>query len=292
MFAISVRRSEMGMIKFKEYHERLIKGVKEVMESRNFQEFLRFSAKFHKYSFGNALLIWGQYPKASHVSGMRTWNSIGRHVRKGEKGIAIFAPLIKKQKDVNDKEPIGSGSPDEKESKRLIGFRAVYVWDIAQIEGKSVPELETETPVMNGDPDQLFNRILQVSPIPVSFEEISGKANGYYVPKEKRIVLSGSLMAEEKSKTLLHELAHHLSFCNYVEGEKADKDRPTEEVIAEGAAFMASAHFDLDSSGYSFPYVASWSKDPEAVLTAGRDIRNIAVQLIEMIEGVVRCESV
>jgi antirestriction protein ArdC len=275
----------MGIIKFKEYQERLINGVKEVLESKSFQELLRFSAMFHKYSFGNALLIWGQCPKASRVAGMRTWNSMGRHVKKGEKGIAIFAPLIKKQKNQDNKEPSPSESPSESESARLIGFRAVYVWDIEQTEGKPVPELVTEKPVMTGDPDQLFKRILDASPIPVSYEDIPGNAKGYYVPKEKRIVLSRSLAPEEKSKTLLHELAHHLSYNSYLEGEQTDKDRPTEEVIAEGAAFMVSAHLGLDSSGYSFPYVASWCGKPEVVLSAGKSMREISVGLINLIEN-------
>ena len=118
----------------------------------------------------------------------------------------------------------------------------------------------------------------------MEYEEIKGKAKGYYMPKEKKIVLSEALLPEQRCKTLLHELAHHLSHYEAPEGENKDHDRPSEEVIAEGAAFMASAHFGLDSSGYSFPYVASWSQDAEKVLLAGSSMRKVALQLIKLVE--------
>jgi antirestriction protein ArdC len=273
----------MAIIRIKEYHERLIKGVKDVLDSMSFKEFLRFSAKFHNYSFGNALLIWGQYPKASRVAGMRTWNQIGRHVRKGEKGIAIFAPLVKKSKD--RKADIDADSEPENEEERLVGFRAVYVWDIGQTEGDPIPVLEITSPVMDGSPVRLFNLIAGACPVPVAYEELGGNKKGYYVPKEKRIVLSKSLLPEEKCKTLLHEISHHLSIGKRLDEKSSDTSREVEEVIAEGAAFMASAHFGLDSSGYSFPYVASWAGKPEVVLSAGREMRDIAVSLINSIES-------
>ena len=112
----------MGMIKVKEYHEKLVEGVRKVLESKEFKEFLPFSARFHRYSFGNTLLIWCQRPEATRVAGMKAWNFMGRYVKKGEKGIAIFAPLLKKFKE--------NGPEADKKVEKLIGFRAVYVWDI------------------------------------------------------------------------------------------------------------------------------------------------------------------
>ena len=272
----------MSMIKMKEYHEKLITGVKKVLESKEFQEFLSFSARFYRYSFNNTLLIWCQYPGATRVAGIKAWNSLGRHVKKGEKGIAIFAPLIKASKE--SRAEVAESGKTEHEKERLMGFRAVYVWDINQTDGEPVPELKTETPTMDGNPEVLFARIIQASPIPVEYKYIKGKTNGYYMPKEKKVVLLEGLQPEQRCKTLLHELAHHLSHSEAPEGEKDSQDRPSEEVIAEGAAFMASAHFGLDSSGYSFPYVASWSKDAEKVLVAGSAIRKVARQLIEIVE--------
>jgi len=192
----------MGMIKVKEYHERLVEGVKKVLESESFKEFLQFSARFHRYSFNNTLLIWCQRPHATRVAGMKAWNSMGRHIRKGEKGIAIFAPLMKKVRTAQDEAGGNAGSETEPETEdeRLMGFRAVYVWDVEQTDGKPVPELETEAPVMDGDPEALFARILQASPVPVEYEDIKGKARGYYMPKEQKIVLSTRLRPEEGAK--------------------------------------------------------------------------------------------
>ncbi len=276
----------MSTIKIKDYHKRLVEGVTQVLESESFKEFLQFSTKFRRYSFGNTLLIWSQRPSATRLAGMKAWNSMGRHVKKGEKGIAIFAPLMKKVKEYDNETDADAKTETENKGERLVGFRAVYVWDIEQTDGKPVPELKTEAPVMDGDPEMLFVRILQASPVPVEYEDIKGSAKGYYMPKEKKIVLSSRLKPEEKAKTLLHELAHHLSYSEASEGLPLGLDRPAEEVIAEGVAFMASAHFGLDSSGYSFPYVASWSKNAEKVLSAGSAIRKVALQLIEMVENV------
>ena len=269
----------MGMIKIKEYHNKLVEGVKEVMESEDFREFISFSTKFHQYSFGNTLMIWIQRRGATYVAGMKRWNTLGRRVKKGEKGIAIFAPLIKK---VREEE---KACTDEEE-ERITGFRAVYVWDIEQTDGDPVPELKTDAPVMDGDPDELFERILLASSVSVEFEEIKSEAKGYYMPKEKKIVLSMNLGAEQRAKTLLHELAHHFAINGLGSDESSKHDRPTGEVIAEGAAFVASAHFGLDSSGYSFPYIASWSKDTNKVLKAGNDIRKVGLRLIEMVDAI------
>ena len=299
----------MGIIKVKEYHKRLVEGVKKVLESESFAEFMRFSARFHRYSFVNTLLIWLQRPHATRVAGIKTWNSLGRYVKKGERGIVIFAPLIKREKkpvaellgnakaDVRtvaraeaevEKELAGLNGIEEQEVmevERLVGFRAVHVWDIEQTEGKPLPELKTETPVMDGDPEVLFVRILKASTVPVEFRELKGKANGYYMARDRKIILAVGLKTEQKVKTLLHELAHHLIHSGLSDAELAGIDRHTEEVIAEGAAFIASAHFGLDSSGYSFPYVAAWGQDVERVLKTGKTMRMVAVRLIELVEG-------
>lgn len=260
------------MLKIKEYQNKLIDGVKTVLESRSFKEVMEFSTRFRKYSFNNTILIWLKYPQASRVAGIKTWNEIGRHVKKGEKGIAIFAPLLKKTKE-------------EKEEVRLIGFRAVYVWDVEQTEGEPMPEVDIAPPVMDGDPEKLFQKVLLSSPVPVSYEEIKGKAKGYYLIKEKWIVLPNNLTPEQRTKTLLHELAHHVYITDSKEWEKSKKDLPAAEIIAEGAAYMASARFGLDSASYSFPYIATWAKDAEKVLTTGNVMRNVATELIEMVEA-------
>ena len=282
------------VIKVKEYQEKLLEGVKKLIESKSFTDFLRFSSKFRKYSFGNVLLIWTQRPNATRVAGMRSWNSLGRTVRKGEKGIMIFAPFLKKVKkavksdensgpDVTAESVEATESAQGMEMQTLAGFKGVYVFDVSQTEGKPLPELEIGMPCMDiGDAEDLFKRILGASPVPVDYEEIVGDSNGYYLPKEKKIVLSNALTSEQRCKTLLHELAHHLSLEEIGE---ARIDRNREELIAEGAAYIVSAHFGLNSSGYSVPYIASWARgEMKEVLSAGAKMRKISDRLIGLVE--------
>ncbi|MBI5642657.1 MAG: hypothetical protein HY954_04190, partial [Deltaproteobacteria bacterium] len=133
-----------------------------------------------------------------------------------------------------------------------------------------------------GDAEDLFKRILGASPVPVDYEEIIGDSNGYYLPKEKKIVLSDALTSEQRCKTLLHELAHHLSL---EEIGKARIDRNREELIAEGAAYIVSAYFGLDSSDYSVPYVASWAKgELKEILLVGEKMRKVSERLIGLVE--------
>src|SRR3989304_1253395 len=232
---------ENMIVKVKEYQEKLLEGVKKLVESENFMDFLKFSSKFRSYSFGNILLIWTQRPNATQVAGMKTWNALGRTVKKGEKGIMIFAPFLKKVKRAIGTEE--SPAPDvtadslektrsqEKEEQTLVGFKSVYVFDVSQTEGKPLPELEVGKPSMDdGDAEELFGKILKASPVPVDFEEIVGSSNGYYMPKERKIVLSNVLTAAQRCKTLLHELAHYLSLDPANAG---DFSRSREGLIAE-----------------------------------------------------------
>lgn len=264
------------MFKVQEYQSRLLEGVRQVLESNNFQEFMRFSAKFHSYSFGNILMIWSQRSGASRIAGIKTWNSLGRRIRKGEKGIAIFAPMIaeRQKEDTLDNDGVIN-------QKTLIGFRQVYVFDVSQTEGNDIPVFDIGKPVMDGNADALFERILHVSPVPVELEDMTEGRNGYYAVQEKRIALSTSLNAAEKAKTLLHELAHHLTYEKNIEG----LDRADKEVIAEGSAFIAAAYFSLDASNYSPGYLASWGQDYLKILSTCQIMHDIATDLISMIDS-------
>lgn len=283
------------VIKVKEYQEKLLEGVKKLVESKSFIDFLRFSSKFRRYSFGNVLLIWTQRPNATQVAGMKTWNALGRTVKKGEKGIMIFAPFLKKVRmaveqvessdpDVTAESFEATGSAQEKEAQMLVGFKSVYVFDVSQTDGKPLPELEVGKPSMgdDGDAEELFRKILKASPVPVDYEEIVGSSNGYYMPKERKIVLSNALTAAQRCKTLLHELAHYLSLDP---SSSSDFSRSHEELIAEGAAYIVSAHFGLDSSDYSVPYVAGWARgELKEILLVGEKMRKVSERLIELVE--------
>jgi len=279
-------------VKLKEYQEKLMEGVKKVLESDNFKDFMNFTTRFRKYSFGNTLLIWNQKPGANYVAGFKTWNSLGRKVKKGEKGIVIFAPVVKKTKKGPKDSSAGNDSNeliDEKETAELkqvlIGFRAVYVWDVSQTEGEPLPQLETgEIRPGEVDPASLFEEILASSPVPVEVKDLEGNKRGVYLIKEKRIIVSSGLTPAEKCKTLLHELAHHMALSMEPKGEVSLNDRSAHEVLAEGAAYLACSHFGIDSSGYSFTYLASWEQDYRKILSFGDAVRRLAFRIIDMIE--------
>lgn len=270
------------LLKLKEYQERLMEGVKRVLESDNFRDFLAFSSKFRRYSFGNTILIWSQNRNATRVAGFKTWNSLGRKIRKGEKGIVIFAPIIKKaRKETSEDLPEGG---EEKDA--LIGFKAVHVWDVGQTEGEPLPELETgKIKEKEGDPESLFEKILATSPVPIDVKGLDGEKRGIYLVEEKRIIVSSALNTAEKCKTLLHELAHHLALSAEPESEVSFDVRSAHEVLAEGAAYLACSHFGIDSSEYSFLYLASWEQDFRKILSFGDTARKLALGIIDMIEG-------
>jgi len=266
-------------IKFKEYQKRLMEGVKQVLDSGEFQDFLAFTAKFRKYSFANTVLIWSQKPDATYVAGMKTWNSLGRKVKKGSKGIAIFAPMIgKKRRNEEEK------SKEAEEEKTLVGFRAVYVWDVSQTEGDPLPEMKMGK--IHGDRDgkALLEKILSSSPVPVTFEPLEDKRGAYFL-KEKKIIVSMDLNPVEQCKTLFHELAHHLALSTVMKEDFSSEGRSSHEVLAEGAAYMACSSFGIDSSEYSFSYLAAWSQDLKKVFSCGEGMKKIATRLVEMVDG-------
>lgn len=264
--------------KVKELYNRLLKGVEDVFTSGRLEEFLKFQARFHRYSFGNTLLIFAQKPNATYVAGFKTWQSLGRYVKKGEHGIMIFAPCQKKVLVRNEE------TGEETEEVRLAGFRVAYVFDVSQTEGKPLPDfgkrIESNTPTG----EELYAALLAVSPVPVrteKTEKLPRKVLGYYDPAAKIIVLADCLLGDDRAKVLLHEVAHALA---ETAPPKDAGDRIRSELIAEGAAFIAASYFGIDPGGYSFDYIASWAKKPEEVLKWGSEMQRIACRLIEIVE--------
>jgi hypothetical protein len=284
-------------IKVKEYYDKLTKGVENLLQGQ-LGDFLKFQAKFRRYSFTNILLIYMQKPDATRVAGIKTWNSLGRRIKKGEKGIAIFAPMIRKVKEEEkDVEPIEISEDDlnkSEKSERLFGFKAVYVFDVSQTEGDPLPEApgHGETIVFNCNPGELFNYLLSVSPVSVSFKnkDEMRRCMGYYSRKENNIVLADGLSSVDGTITLLHELAHYYAVKSE-EHTSSRSDRPKAEVIAEGAAYIAACHFGLDSSAASFSYVAEWGKDIQKILAWGNAVQNTAGKLIDLIESRVEIKT-
>ena len=263
----------------KDITEQLEQGVKDVFESERYKAYLDFMGKFYNYSVNNSILIWMQKPEASLVAGYQTWQKkFKRQVRKGEKGITILAPCPHKfKKEVEDE----NGNLVEKEIQ-YTSFRATTVFDISQTDGDEVPTLCNDLTGEVENYEELLNALKALAPVPVDFEEIKTGAKGYYSHTEHRIVINEGMSEQQTIKTLIHEIAH--SFLHEKEnGEEKDADRNTKEVQAESVAYTVCKMLGIDTSEYSFEYVAGWSKGKEVKeLNASMEvIRRTAKNIIE-----------
>ena len=297
-----VLTSEKPADKLKEITDRLEQGITELFESERYKEYLRVMSKFHNYSFNNTLLIAMQKPDASLVAGFSSWkNNFGRNVMKGEKGIKIIAPspfTVKQEVEKTDpqtgKPVIGKdGKPvtEEKEIK-VPAYKVVSVFDVSQTEGRELPDIAVDE--LTGDVDRFkdfFAALEQASPVPVGFEKIEGGAHGYYHLEEKRIAIDEGMSDLQTLKTAIHEIAHaklhDIDLNAPKEEQKPRVDRRTREVEAESVAYTVCQHYGLDTSDYSFGYVAGWSSGKELAELRGslETIRSTAAEMINAIDG-------
>ena len=270
-------------------------GVEELFTSNRYQEFLKTMAKFHNYSFNNTMLIAMQRPDATLVTSYKNWQSMGRQVMKGEKGITIMAPApYKKMKekevlDENQRPIMGTdGKPKTEQVEVTVPhFKAVTVFDIAQTSGEPIQTLAPEllTAAVQ-DFDSFMQAIQKISPVPIRFDEIDGNANGYYHNADKEIVIEKGLSESQTLKTAIHETAHaKLHDKEIMESLGVEKDRLTKEVEAESIAYCVCSSFGLDTSDYSFPYIAGWSSSREMKeMKASMDvIRKTAGEMIDQL---------
>lgn len=270
-------------------------GVEELFTSNRYQEFLKIMAKFHNYSFNNTMLIAMQRPDATLVTSYKNWQSMGRQVMKGEKGITIIAPApYKKMKekevlDENQRPIMGTdGKPKTEQVEVTVPhFKAVTVFDIAQTSGEPIQTLAPEllTAAVQ-DFDSFMQAIQKISPVPIRFDEIDGNANGYYHNADKEIVIKKGLSESQTLKTAIHETAHaKLHDKEIMESLGVEKDRLTKEVEAESVAYCVCSSFGLDTSDYSFPYIAGWSSSREMKeMKASMDvIRKTAGEMIDQL---------
>ncbi len=260
--------------KLEESLTKLEQGIQNLLESGDWKKYLKTQSKFHNYSFRNILLILQQYPEASRIAGYNTWKKLSRNVRKGEKGIQILAPIRYKKTD------------DENESYILSGFKCVHVFDVGQTEGEELPSIETS---IQGDDKGLIDLLVKFSEnngVPVYFQGALN-AKGYCQfseGKPVKIVVDDALSPAHRAKTLAHELAH--SILHSKEQYEGHLSRSEAELEAESVAYIVMNHFDLDTSDYSFAYIADWQNGSDAIANlqkCGSRIQKAAQQIIDFL---------
>ena len=290
------RKNEM-----KEITEKLEQGVADLFNSEKYQTFLNTMAKFPKYSYNNNLLIMLQKPDATLCQSYTGWKKMGRFVKRGEKGIRILAPTpFKIDREQNKLDEKGQAILDKdgepvKETVQIdmTGFKMVSTFDLSQTEGEPLPILGVEE--LTGSVEgyaKLFEAMKEASPVPVAFEEIKGGAKGYFQTSENRIAIKEGMSEVQNVKTLIHEMAH--AKLHNMTAQKARDDggqtRSSKEVEAESVAYTVCQHYGIDTSDYSFAYVASWSEGkelPELKESLGT-IQKAASELITAIDDKVQ----
>ena len=296
-----VLTSEKPAEKLKEITDRLEQGIAELFDSERYREYLKVMSKFHNYSFRNTVLIAMQKPDASLVAGFSAWkNNFERNVMKGQKGIKIIAPSPYKIKqemqkiDPHTQKPIigKDGKPVTEEKEITIpAYKVVSVFDVSQTEGKELPDIAVDE--LTGDVDRykdFFAALEKTSPVPIGFEKIEGGAHGYYHLEDKRIAIDEGMSELQTLKTAIHEIAHaklHDIDLNAPKDEQPRVDRRTREVEAESVAYTVCQHYGLDTSDYSFGYVAGWSSGRELseLKSSLETVRSAAAEIINSIDG-------
>ena len=296
-----VRDTAQNTDRIKDITDKLEQGIKDLFDGEKFKEYLNTMSKFHNYSFNNTLLISLQKPDASLVAGFNSWkNQFGRHINKGEKGISILAPApfkVKKELDKIDEDtglPIygKDGKPIVEEVEVTIPyFKVVSVFDVSQTNGKELPELgadELSGSVQNYG--KLFEALKSVSPVPVHFEKIEDGGKGYYHHEDKRIAINEGMSELQNVKTAIHEIAHaKLHDRDLIKADLAEKkDRKTGEVEAESIAYTVCQHYGIDTSDYSFGYIAAWGsgKETPELKSSLETIRSTASEIINKIDDI------
>lgn len=283
--------------------ERIDEGVKAVFQSEKYKEYLKFASKFTDYSARNTLLINLQRPDATLVTAYGKWKQLGRQVERGQTGIEILAPVAYKTNQVLETErpavdEFGNQlyNPDGTEKMETVekpmtglAFKKVYVFDVSQTSGKELPDPVTE---LTGDIDSarkeaVFAALKKVTGIDIEFKDIKGGAKGYYSATNNEIVIKSGMSDAQTLKTAFHEAAHNLLHDPAKDIVTNKSPRNEKEVQAESVAFMVAERFGIDTSEYSFPYIASWSdgKQLEQLKSALQEIQEAAKKISSEIES-------
>lgn len=285
----------------REITDKLEQGIKELFESEKFKEYLTTMSKFYNYSFNNTLLIAMQKPDATLIAGYTSWQrNFDRHVMKGEKGIKILAPAPYKAQEEREKIDPATQKPvldaDGKPVTETVevmrpAFKVVSVFDVSQTDGKELPDIAVDE--LTGSVENyaaFFEALKQESPVPISFEDIPGGAKGYFSHVENRIAIQEGMSEIQTVKTAIHEIAHaklHAINPDEKVAPEERKDRHTKEVEAESVAYTVCQRYGIETSDYSFGYIAGWSSDKDTKELKGslETIRSTAAEMIESIDA-------
>jgi antirestriction protein ArdC len=268
--------------RLEQMHEALVKKTDALVTSEGWMEYLRFAAQFRQYSFNNTMLILIQCPHASRVASYKKWQELGRQVRKGEKGLQIFAPMMRKRRDEETGE----------DRQFLSGFRLVPTFDVSQTDGDPLPEDVSRPTLLDGeDPEGLFEALVKIANLNgylIRFGPSERGENGYTSPTEKMIQISEGLSDAQRTKTLIHEVAHMLLHCEEKSlTEDAILHRNIAEVEAESVAYIVANAHGMVTDDYSIPYVAGWSNGKTEVIAATADrVLRTAKQILATTEAV------
>lgn len=264
----------------KDITDKLQQGIEDLFNSDNYKNYLKTMSRFTSYSLNNTLLIAMQKPDATTVAGYTTWKQLNRQVVKGAKAIKIIAPCPYKKKveaEITDAEGnsiLGrDGKPvTEQTEKVLMGFKVANVFDYSQTEGEPLPQLTHKLDGTVEGYSDFMEALKRFSPVPIEFKAIAGSANGYYHMINKNIVIDTDMSQVMHCKTGIHEITHAL-LHDRDSGLEADArlDKQTKEVQAESVAFTVCQYYNLDTSDYSFGYIAGWS--------SGRELKELKASL-------------
>lgn len=283
----------------REITDKLEQGLKELFESERFKEYLKTMSKFYNYSFSNTLLIAMQKPDATLIAGYTAWQrNFDRYVMKGEKGIKILAPAPYKVQEEREKlDPATQKPVLDKDGKPVTetvevtrpAFKVVSVFDVSQTDGKELPDIAVDE--LTGSVENyaaFFDALKELSPVPIAFENITDGAKGYFSHVENRIAIQEGMSEIQTIKTAIHEIAH-AKLHAVTPGEKVapedKKDRRTKEVEAESVAYTVCQRYGIETSDYSFGYIAGWSSDKETKELKG-SLETIRKTAAEMITGI------
>lgn len=283
--------------------KKIDEGVKAVFQSDKYKEYLKFASKFTDYSARNTMLINMQKPEATLVAAYGKWKQLGRQVEKGQSGISILAPVQYKTNQVLEVDKLAvdefgnklynADGTEKKETveKPLTGiaYKKVYVFDVSQTSGKELPDPVTE---LTGDIDTarkeaVFAALKKVTGIDIEFQDIKGGSKGYYSSSKNQIVIKSGMSDAQTLKTAFHEAAHNILHDPKKDVVTAKSPRNEKEVQAESVAFIVAEKFGMDTSEYSFPYIASWSdgKQLEQLKSALQEIQAAAKKISAEIES-------